>query len=144
MRTISTSPARDAPTMMGISIWSWSTWHSSARESSEMCGIVPIWRQIHQSGDERKPLYLQRTRWRWLQRVVFAAWTCWERTLGSRPESALCCTCRSGRTCYAGSSDWRCLLKTPLWMETGWAQGCKIKTAETRLLSATYLPYQTN
>lgn len=31
MRTISTSPARDAPTMMGISIWSWSTWHSSAR-----------------------------------------------------------------------------------------------------------------
>lgn len=30
MSTISTRPARAAPTMMGMSIWSWSIWHSSA------------------------------------------------------------------------------------------------------------------
>lgn len=144
MRTISTSPARDAPTMMGISIWSWFIWHSSARRSREMCGFVPVSRQCHQRGDERKPLYLQRTGWWWCRRVGFAAWTCWGRTLASRPESAPCCTCRSGRACCAGSSDWRCLLKTQLWMETGSVRGCKRKPAETSLLLATYLPYQTN
>lgn len=35
MSTISTRPARAAPTMMGMSIWSWSIWHSSAGDIGE-------------------------------------------------------------------------------------------------------------
>lgn len=113
MRTMSTRPARAAPTMMGMSMFSWSIRHSSATQThTHTLKSWCCWAFVLSAN--RADVYLLRTGFLWHWRAEAEVWTCWERSLTSQRASAQNCTCMTDPQCPEDTAENCSPLRTQL------------------------------